>query len=1122
MLNIITGRSGCGKTQRASEILAEIAAGGEKCMMIVPDQSTFENEKMFLRLLGPKLAGNVLVFGFTRLCKYIFENTEGKIPLCIDDGDRQLVMSLALEETAQSLSLFSSEKRRGEYIKTLLQTVTDYKKWGITPQMLDDVSSKTKDKMLKAKLSETALVYSAYDAILNDDRENKIDPFDMTEAAYDRLAGTDLFKGMVVAVDSFRDFTSRQTKLLSKIMERSSQFYMTVTDDPTAPDGSGLFASTRANRRIFENQAKENNIEISRPVVLQENKRFENEELLYLERGFLSGSSETCDDTVENVFLSRCGSIYSEAEKVACEIKKLIVEENFRYGDISVVFRHGESYAPVLATVFDKYEIPYFCDIPEDISVKPLIRLIKGCISAAVSGFDREEVLKIMKTGLTNVTAYETSVFENYLLMWSITGKNLTKPFTANPSGFGAEMGEKEQAELMELEAIRQKIMTPLMNFKNSCDDTGCREISKSLYQLLKDLHTEEQLENMYQSLSKLGLENQSEEQVRLWEMVMGILDKMVMILGDSRLTLKRYSELLDLQFQSSEIAFIPEGLDRVTMGQADRIRLNGTKAVFIVGAIEGQFPTVPVEEGIFSDREKKELYNLGLPASDFFEEVLNKEKFIAYYALSASSKKVFVSWYRTSLSGDENEPSVIVREILRIFPQIHIETDEFLEPEQVLWCEKPSFELCAKKYGDRTSDGFAFGLVKYFENSEEYKNKMKALERAVKRSHSSIENPDIARALFGKNFAMSASQAEKYHLCPFSYFCTYGLKAQERKTAKMTPSEYGTIIHYILENYFKDFDREKILTKEEIVSKVQELLEQYSEKYLGEEAKENHSLMFLMEKLRDNAAGLIERISEELSQSEFVPRDFELSIGKDIEPYKIETEESASISVYGVIDRVDVMEKNGETYVRIIDYKTGKKEFKLSDILFGLNMQMLIYMEALCQGTGKYKGTKPIPAGILYMPSGSVFVDSDFSMESGKIQQEIDKERKMKGLVLNNDTVIKGMEKNVGGVYLPVKLNKSGDKYTSTESLVNAVEIKRIFDKINSILKKMVKELLNGKIGQVPAKGTTDACAFCPYWQVCGYEEGMESREVFKLSKSDVMEILENEEADSNGKTVD
>ena len=196
------------------------------------------------------------------------------------------------------------------------------------------------------------------------------------------------------------------------------------------------------------------------------------------------------------------------------------------------------------------------------------------------------------------------------------------------------------------------------------------------------------------------------------------------------------------------------------------------------------------------------------------------------------------------------------------MFHQIHIETDEFLEPEQVLWCEKPSVELCAKKYGDRTSDGFAFGLVKYFENSEEYKNKMKALERAVKRSHSVIENPDTAKALFGKNFAMSASQAEKYHLCPFSYFCTYGLKAQERKTAKMTPSEYGTIIHYILENYFKDFDREKILTKEEIVSKVQELLEQYSEKYLGEEAKENHSLMFLMEKLRDNAAGLIERIS--------------------------------------------------------------------------------------------------------------------------------------------------------------------------------------------------------------------------------------------------------------------
>lgn len=1122
MLNIITGRSGCAKTKKLSEILGEIAAKGEKCLMIVPDQSTFENEKMFLQMLGPKLAGNVLVFGFTRLCQYIFENTEGKIPACIDDGDRQLVMSLALEETAQSLSLFSSEKRRGEYIKTLLQTVTDYKKWGITPQMIEEASVKTKDKILKAKLGETALVYSAYDAILNADRENKIDPFDMTEAAADRLAGSDLFKGMTVAVDSFRDFTGRQAKLLSLLMERSARFYMTVTDDPSAFDGAGLFASTRANRRIFEGKAKERDVEIGKPMVFQENTRFENDELLYLERGFLSGSDDICEDKVENISLVQCRSIYSEAEKVACEIKKLVVEENFRYGDICVVFRHAQSYAPTLSTVFDKYDIPYFCDVPEDITVKPLIRLVRGCISAAVSGFDREEVLRIMKTGLVNVTDYETSIFENYLLMWSITGKNLTKPFTANPSGLGAELGEKEQAQLQELEGIRRKIIIPLMNFKDACSDAGCREISKSLYQLLKDLHTEEQVESMYQSLSRLGLSSQSEEQVRLWEMVMAVLDKMVMILGDSPLSLKRYSELLDLQFQAATIAFIPEGLDRVTMGQADRIRLNGARAVFLVGAIEGQFPTVPVEEGIFSDREKKEMLNLGLPASDFFEEVLNKEKFIAYYVLSAPSEKLFVSWYRTSLSGDENEPSVIVREILRIFPQIHIDTDEFQQPEQVLWCEKPAFELCAGKYRERNQDGFAYGLTKYFEKSEEYRSRMKALERAVNRKHSVIENPQIAKALFGKNFAMTASQAEKYHLCPFSYFCTYGLKAQERKTAKMTPSEYGTIIHYILENYFKDYDPEKTVDKEEIAQKVQLLLEQYGEKYLGDEAKENHSLMFLMEKLKENAAALIERISQELSQSEFVPRDFELNIGKDIEPYRIETEEGASISVYGVIDRVDVMEKNGETYVRIIDYKTGKKEFKLSDILFGLNMQMLIYMEALCKGTGKYKGTKPIPAGILYMPSGSVFVDSDFSMDKDKIKSEIDKKRKMNGLVLNNDTVIKGMEKNVGGVYLPVKLNKSGDKYTGTESLVNAVEIKKIFDKINSILKKMVKELLGGKIQQVPTKGTVDACAWCPYWQVCGYEEGMENREVFKLSKSEVMEILDMEEGVSDGQTVD
>lgn len=1138
MLNIISGRSGCGKTERLAAVMGSIAAEGEKCLMIVPDQSTFENERMFLRMLGPVLAGNVLVFGFSRLCEYIFENTGGRKLHCIDDGDRQLIMSLALEETKDCLNLFASEKRRGEYIKTLLQTITDYKKWGITPDMLKDTALKTSDLMLKEKLRETALIYHSYNAILEkgENREkngekdegaeetgymaqSRIDPFDMTEAALEALQGTELFCGMTVGVDSFRDFTARQTALLKEIMRRSREFYMTVTDHPGAADGSGLFDSTRASRRAFERIAKDMDIPLGKTQVMLENKRYKNDELLYLERGFLFGTGEIFEGKPENLIVSQCDSIYDEVNMTACRIEELIQKEGFRYGDIYVVFRHAQSYAPLLRGTFEKYGIPFFCDVPEDIRVKPLIRLVKGCMSAVVSSFEREEVLRIMKTGLVCVSDYETSIFENYLLMWSLSGKALLKPFEANPAGFGAELGEKERQQLAELEQIRKKIMLPLERFKESCEDTDCKGISKALYTLLQELHTEEQIEDMYQKLTALELASKGEEEIRLWEMMMGILDKMVLILGDTPLTLKRYSELMELQIEAAEIAFIPQGLDRVTIGQADRIRLSGAKAVFLVGAIEGQFPTVPVDEGIFSDREKKEMLNLGLPASDFFEEVLSKERFIAYYVLSSPSEKLFVSWYRTALAGDVNEPSVIVRELLRIFPELEMRGESMMsaEGEKLLWAEKPAFELCAMRYGERTQEPFAMGLTSYFEKSPRYRNKLKAIKRAVSREHSAIEDPKVARALFGKSFAMTASQAEKYHLCPFSYFCTYGLKAKERKTARMTPSEYGTIIHYILENYFKDFSPGKKPSREETVKAVQKLLQEYGERYLGKESRENHALMFLLEKLRDNAAALIMRISEELVQSEFVPKSFELNIGMDVPPYRIKTDEGDSISVYGVIDRVDVMEKNGETYVRIIDYKTGKKDFKLSDILFGLNMQMLIYMEALCKGTGEKTGREPVPAGILYMPSGSLFVDSDFSMDREKIKTEVDKKRKMSGLVLDNDTVIQGMEKDAAGIYLPVRLTKDG-KYSGTESLVNAAEIKRIFDKINSILKKMVTELLKGNISQIPAKGSVDACAWCPYWQTCGYQEGMKTKEVSRIGKQAVMELLENEKSGQAG----
>lgn len=1109
MLRFVLGTSGCGKTKYLYDIMCEKAReGDEKLMFIVPDQASFYTEKAFLDILGPKLSRNIKVFGFSRLCDYVFEQTGNRFLSFADEGVRNVVMSVAVEQVGDSLELFSKRANKTDLVELMLNSVKEYKKCSITSSMLYDVANKVEDATLSKKLSETALLYDTYDAILS---KSYIDPLDSITHVVNVLSKISLFDNYTVAVDSFYGFTAQEYELLEKLMIQSKDMYIALTTDNLLGSNGDLFFVSDRTKKKLTHIAKSNDIKIAKSVVLSENYRFIGEDIKAVEENIFRIQKEQSDYSGDSVRVYEANSIYDEAEYVAKNIKKLIIEEGYEYSDIAVITRSSDKYIGILDTVFDKYGISYFCDKPQDIDTKPLIKFIMSCFDVITGEFDKDDVLSLLKTGLTDVTIDEVADFENYLFTWDISGKKFFNEFTLSPKGFADDMSDSDTKLLQSIENTRKVVIDALRSFYYDTKDATALEISKALMRLIYRLHCKENLLKLCDVLESESELELCAEQVRLYNIFVEILDKTVSVIGDYRISAKRFSELLHINFVNTDISFIPRGIDQVDIACADRSLVENKKAVFVIGAIDSEFPHTPVESGVFSDNERNILNAYGLTMSDSVEQLIPTEKFLAYKAVSSAKEKLYISFYNFSLNGEKRSPSSIVTEIPQILnsPRVYSSVDDTIFDS--LWCERSAFDYFVKRYKSNNPD--IDKLREYFSENEKFSPTIRAVDKALKKEPISITDTKLAKKLFNPEMTLSASQVENFHLCKFEYFCKYGLRIRERRQAKIDSLEYGTLMHYLLEEFFKkhkDDDFENI-SEGVIESEVSSLLDLYIESHLGGSDDKSKRFLYLYYRMKRTAVRIIVRLVEEFSQSKFRPSDFELNIGEDIPCYNLKVNDEISVKIQGSVDRVDVMEENGKKYIRVVDYKTGTKKYSLSDVLYGINLQMLIYLSAIKSGGKSHFDADITPAGVLYVPA----VSPTANVTSKGLKSAIadsNKERKMHGIILEDINVIKGMEKEAKGEYIPVSLK--GDVIVDRSgSLATLEEFGALFSQVDKAISKMAQSLCDGDIEAVPAKGSYDACAWCPYISVCSFEDGDRCREVNKYKKEEVFEILRREE---------
>ena len=1104
MLNIITGRTGSGKTRYIRNLATGIAKNESgKVIIIVPDQFSFETERGMLELLGNEKINNIEVLSFSRIAERLLRDYRKITKKSADDATRAVLMSMAIESLQDKLVYYKKYQKNPLLINELLSFNNELKTCCITANQLSQTAEKVKKPTFAKKLDELSLIFQCYDAFMSKNFHDDSLNLDMLA---DLLCEVPYFKGKTIFVDAFTWFSAQEHKILERIIATADDVYITFCCDTARNNGEyELFYNAMCEIRKLRVAANRVNVKIAPEKILYADKAYKSDALDFLEENIFDITDKKYETDCNSISLVPCRNKNDECDFVASEIKRLVREENYRYRDIAVIERTQDTYKKQLMSSFRKYGIDCFPDNRQPILSQPLMAFMLSLFDILTEGFNSEYVLRFLKTGLYGFTIEEISLIEDYVLMWRTKQSEWKNEWTGNPEGFGVEFNDYSEQKLKTINDLRARIVGPVIALKNKITETNGETISRELFAFLRNAGVDDNLKKFTIQLLNSGEDDLALEQGKIWRILTEILDSLCSATGGSAITLKRYRELFEIIVSTKDIGQIPNGVDEVILGSADRIKSTAPKAVFIVGANAGVFPVMSSSGAILNDIERCELQTNGIDiiSNIAYNSVL--EKFIAYRAMTLATDKLYVSYSSVDSTAEALTPSELVFEINRLFEnKVKVITPDTLS---LVESRKTAFSALASESDKNSTLGST--LYEYF-TKEGAQEELNMLSKMSKKEFQ-IKDSDLATELFGKSMYISASKTEKYYLCPFSYFCEYGIKAQPRREAQMDPAQTGTLIHEVLEIFLKENPKDKFIkfTTDEIKEKVNKIIDNYVVEKLSGYENQPKSFRRTMMLLKERSLKLVMQLIDEFSNCEFVPVNFELNINNDgdILPYLINLDNGGTVKIIGKVDRVDAYSTPDNTFVRIVDYKTGGKTFDLGEVFAGLNMQMLIYLFAIWQnGEELYKNVTP--AGIFYFQaitarasetSKGLSRHSDMKVINKNLKDKF----RMSGMVLNNIDIITAMEKNAEGVYIPAVINDDG---SVSGNVISLKSIERLKNKVNELIKDMASDLQSGVIRALP---TENGCRYCRYNDVCRRNDTDPIREFDSLNFQDAVSML-------------
>lgn len=1074
MLEFILGGAGSGKTHRITEIIKEKADNGEKVIIIVPEQFSFETDKRLYKNLGAESFNNILSVSFTSLAKEIFEKYGSRSGEYAEDIHKYILMSQSIKELndTKSLKFFSKQSKKISFVGDVLKTITEFRQCGIgSGELIDKI--KDSDAEGSEKIYDISLIYHTYENKLSENNL-KDSLTDVSEAA--AIANiNDFFEEYTVFIDEFESFTGDQYDMIDTIFSVAKDVYIALRLENIGNNEYGLFDSVEKTWKSFYHIANKYNLKIS-TCKLDEPLKYKSEDLKLLNKAvFRTGENKKID--CENIEISECRDLYEEADLVCSQINNL-VRSGYRYNDIAVISRQLEEYSYIFEAASEKYNIPYYMDVKKTAFHTSIMQLIISVVNIICDKNPAtESILTYIKTQLNDFSIKDISEIENYCFEWDIKGEQWFNPFEPSTDKSG------------KMNALRERIISPIAKLREKSRGNSCSELCRNIYEFLYETKVPLRLSELTERLNSAGLIYEAKEQKRIWDMLMSILDAFSEV-GDM-MTSEEFRELFSLAVRQIKYSSPPQTLDCVRIVHAETARLDSPKVVFIVGANEGCFPMSTHIGGLLNEKNRIKLEMSGIHLSRSIDDFISDEKLITYKALTYASEKLYISYPLSDNTGGSRYPASLLNRIKKMFKNNILSYAS--EKDIIFYCSTPqaAYNNYVKTF--RNNNIETDGIEKALSKDSYYSSRIDYLREVAEYRDFNIRDKKLVKKMYSESLNISATGIEEFSICNFKFFCNRGLKLKAKRKRQIGSLEQGNLVHLCLESVLKkcstkeEFDN---LSGNQIKNIISENINLYFEENMGGSLKKDARMINGIEEIEKSILEIINHLQNELKQSEFRPVEFEFNINEKGLPF-LETSEGIQIILRGFIDRIDVYDNGKEKYIRVVDYKTGVKKFSLSSLVYGINMQMLLYLFSITDKNGKYNDY--IPSGVLYMPSGEI--SCGIERESGEsLEEYINQQCKMNGVVLEDRCVLNAMEKDIQGIYIPAKLKKEDDGQGElilnkrVSSCLTSKQFCKLRSYTESLISKICEEIYNGKISVNPlVLSGKSPCDYCDYWSVCG-----------------------------------
>ena len=1137
-LRFYFGPSGSGKSHRIYEEIMQRAAQepGRNFLIIVPDQFTMQTQKDLVIRSDRGGILNIDVLSFGRLSHRILEEVGTKEMPVLDDTGKSLVLQKIAADLKEQLPAMGSLLHKQGYIHEVKSAISEFMQYGISTQDMDKlIASAEKRGALAMKLRDLKTLYRGFQDYIRDHFITTEETLDVLRRS---LVKSKILPDSVVVFDGFTGFTPIQNRLIQELMRVCEETIVTVTigeeEDPYQMDGEQkLFHLSKKTVADLVKLAAEAEVTRGEDVFVKggPNRFTEAPALCYLEQNMFRYQYEPYTEKQCEIRMFEALSPREEVHQTALYIRKLIREEGLTYRDIAVVIGDLEGYASYVETEFGQLEIPCFLDRTRGIVLNPMIEYIKSALQLYIRDFSYDTVFHFLRSGMADISREEIDELENYVIRTGARGyRTYSRLFTRKTEemqqGSGQEDTERAEETMERLNRIRQQF-ADTVEILHMAPRAKAGEYVDHLYDFLEQNQVQQKLLNYQQRFEQEGDLAKAREYAQIYRLVMDLLDQIYELLGEEEISLQEFADILEAGFGEITVGTIPQNVDRIVVGDMERTRLKQVKVLFFLGVNDGNIPKNVSKGGIISDMDREFLIESGTEMAPSPRQQMYIQRLYLYLNMTKPSQRLYLSYAKVNSDGKGIRPSYLIDTVRKLFPQLAVEYPQNRSRlEQIEGRQEGARYLAEelREYADgtlREEERQDFYLMyRAYEADPEGRDRLTAA--AFRRYKESGLSRIVARALYGRQLENSVSRLETYAACACRHFLQYGLSLQEREEFGFEVSDMGNVYHAVLENFagklaesgrtWWDFDEN--FATQAIKEAVEGYAATYGETVLYSSARNEYAITRMSRILTRTVLTL----QQHLKQGSFQPDDYELSFrfAEDLDSIHVDLSEEEKMHLQGRIDRIDVSEDAEHVYVKVIDYKSGNKKFDLAALYYGLQLQLVVYMNAAMElESRKHPDKEIVPAALLYYHIDDPTIETPVELTQEQINEEILTKLRMNGVVNSDPAVVERLDRFLQdkSKVIPVEKKKDGS-FSARSGILSREELQVVSAYVDTKIRQIGREILDGKIAANPyEKGNEEACTYCAYKKVCGFDgsiPGYEKRQLEDLDKQTLMQRMQ------------